>query len=288
MPELPEVETVRRTLSGAVIGLRVSAVMIERAEVIRGDRRPRCLLEGLRLIAALRHGKRLALIGAENGRRDDPGDCPAVGVHLGMSGWLMALREGEAAERSDHVHLRWRLAGAADEAWGEMIFRDPRRFGGVWTYPTFNDLRREHWKGLGPDAASGAEVIAERLLEFKRSNRSLKATLLDQGVLAGVGNIYADEALFDAGLRPQRRMRRVTASDAQRLGLSLACVLEQAIAANGSTVRDYRAAAGVAGAFQASHLVYGRGGRPCARCGGTLRSGIVAQRTTVWCPCCQR
>lgn len=276
-----------------MVGRRVSAVEVERAEVIRGDRRPGALLAGRRIVAALRHGKRLALVGARGEGAGSLNDCPAVGVHLGMSGWLVALRTGETPERSDHVHVRWRLAeedreGGRGKAWGVMIFRDPRRFGGVWTYPTLDALRREHWKGLGPDAASGPRVIAERLLEFRRSNRSLKAALLDQGVLAGVGNIYADEALFDAGLRPQHRMKRVTAREAQRLGNSLAGVLERAIAAGGSTVRDYRAAAGVTGKFQDSHLVYGRGGLACARCGGTLRSGTIAQRTTVWCPECQR
>jgi formamidopyrimidine-DNA glycosylase len=169
-----------------------------------------------------------------------------------------------------------------------LIFRDPRRFGGVRTYPSFAELHKARWSDLGPDATESPRALADRLLEFKSSTRAIKAALLDQAVLAGVGNIYADEALFAAGIKPQRRLRRVKPAEAIKLAESLSAILGRAIEAKGSTLRDYRTASGESGGFQNQHQVYGRARLPCFRCETLLRSALVGQRTTVWCPSCQR
>jgi formamidopyrimidine-DNA glycosylase len=116
----------------------------------------------------------------------------------------------------------------------------------------------------------------------------VKAVLLDQGVTAGVGNIYADESLFRAGIRPTRRGRRVKGEECERLAAAVRGVLAEAIEAGGSTLRDYADADGRRGRAQEGHAVYGRGGEACVRCGGTLRQGVVGQRTTVWCASCQK
>lgn len=281
MPELPEVETIRRELNAGLRGLRVRSVLLRRPEVVTGTRTPKALLRGTTFGEPARHGKQLALVA-------EPGDesAAAIAVHLGMSGQLLLVRPGEAPARVDHVHVEWILEDSAGGDRGRLLFRDPRRFGGVWTFPTFGALRAARWAELGPDA--GAGPVDDRLLEFKSSARSVKATLLDQAVIAGVGNIYADEALFEAGIRPTRPMRRLRPKEAVRLSDALRAVLDRAIAARGSTLRDYRTSAGDQGGFQLQHRVYGRAGQPCVRCGAPLQSGVVGQRTTVWCRGCQK
>jgi formamidopyrimidine-DNA glycosylase len=139
---------------------------------------------------------------------------------------------------------------------------------------------------LGPDAL---EVSGERLFERTRgSARAIKAGLLDQRVLAGVGNIYADESLFLAGIAPRRRAERLSREQCERLAACVRGVLAVAIEAGGSTLRDYVDADGRAGASQFAHRVYGRGGQACVACGRVLRSAVVGQRTTVWCGGCQK
>lgn len=282
MPELPEVETIRAELASTIVGLRVLNVDVRRAGVIRGRRDSAALFEGLTLATPRRHGKQLALLG-EGAAGSEP---RAMVVHLGMSGQLLRLGPEEAPVRSDHIHVRWELVDARGRGAGSVIFRDPRRFGGIWTYDSFEQLYEARWSGLGPDAAG--EDLTPRLLEYRRSVRSVKATMLDQQVMAGVGNIYADEALFEAGIRPQRSMRRLKPTEMGRLAASIRAVLERAITARGSTLRDYRTSGGESGGFQMQHQVYGRGGLACRRCGKALRSGVVGQRSTVWCPLCQR
>lgn len=284
MPELPEVETVRRDLASSVVGLRVHEVVVDRPSVVEGQRDGAALLAGLTIRAVARHGKQLAVLAGEEGATPD--GLRAICIHLGMTGQLLRLLEGEEPAAQDHVHVRWRLRDKAGRSAGRLLFRDPRRFGGIWTYESFAALRQARWSALGPDAIDGS--LAQRLVEFKSSSRPVKAVLLDQSVVAGIGNIYADEALFGAGIRPTRRMSRITGAELSRLAECVGAVLGRAIVARGSTLRDYRGADGSAGAFQLEHAVYGRAEEACRACGATLRSKPVAQRTTVWCPSCQR
>lgn len=277
MPELPEVEHLCRTLRPRVIGRRVQDVRILRRDVcesFRGESpRParttdHDLLREARISAVHRHGKQCAIV-AEDGR--------ALCVHLGMSGRLEWHAGTPAAEK--HEHLRWRLDS------GVLTFRDPRRFGGIWTFPTLELLRECRWSPLGPDAL---EITPEALrASLLRTRRALKSALLDQRVVAGVGNIYADEALFVSQLSPRRASCTLSGADAARLVDSLRGVLLASINAGGSTLRDYRDAEGRAGTAQAAHRVYGRGGLPCTRCGTELLVERVGQRTSVSCPKCQ-
>jgi len=291
MPELPEVETVRRTLEARVLGRRVTRATLRRRDVLvlPGDpaagfsragrasgapaRRARGhdLLSGDVVAAVVRHGKQLAIVG---------GTGRVVCVHLGMSGGLIWRAPGARLENGAHVHAIWRLDDGS-----RMVFRDPRRFGGLWAFPSMDELRRARWDALGPDAIGvGARALRDALA---RTDRPVKAALLDQCVLAGVGNIYADEALFAARVDPRRPGASLTPGECAALARHVRRVLARAVAARGSTLRDYRDADGLSGGYQLAHSVYGRGGEACPSCGGTLASAAVAQRTTVWCPACQ-
>lgn len=280
MPELPEVEHLRRTLVEPLVGRRVVGGSLHRRDVLRlatpaGDRRGarhhrRDLLIGTTIDRLDRHGKQLAMVG-QSGQ--------VLLVHLGMSGQLRHLPAGTEAAPRDHVHAHWRLDDGS-----RLLFRDPRRFGGLWALPSVDALN-ERWASLGPDALS---IRAGRLgAALSGTRRPIKAALLDQRVVAGLGNIYVDEALFAAGIHPL-----VPASELanDRVGLlvrEIRRILRQSLQSGGSTFRDYRDAQGRPGRTQDRHMVYGRAGRPCGRCSTTLVSLVIAQRTTVICPQCQ-
>ena len=306
MPELPEVETVRRGVASMVVGVRIASVTVRRRDIVateldplggfsraggirgadgRGRARPgrvpgAWLLAGDEVAGVERLGKQLALVGAS-------GRC--VVVHLGMSGQLLVAGRGErlptATWGSAHDHVVWRLEGRDGSSAGRMVFRDPRRFGGVFTSPDREHLVGVRWAALGPDALT---VTGEQLAERSgRSARATKAALLDQRVLAGVGNIYADEALFRAGVHPMTPTSAMGPETWEAVAARIREVLGASIEAGGSTLRDYTDAQGRAGVYALSHAVYGRAGLGCVVCGTVLETGAVAQRTTVWCPSCQ-
>ncbi|MEO1008829.1 MAG: bifunctional DNA-formamidopyrimidine glycosylase/DNA-(apurinic or apyrimidinic site) lyase [Planctomycetota bacterium] len=285
MPELPEVETLRRSLEPHLVGRTVAAATLHRRDIAvapgdppggfarqRTPARPRRLARDQMLAGAViagleRRGKQLAII-ATDGR--------AIRVHLGMSGQLLrAARAGRLP--GDHVHATWRL----DDG-GRLVFRDPRRFGGLWLV----DAGGERFDAaLGPDAlAIGA---AELRAALDGARRPIKAALLDQRVLAGVGNIYADESLFAARIHPRAIAAALDPPRISALAAAIRRTLASAVRARGSSIRDYRDPSGEPGGFQARHRVYGRAGLACHGCGRMLASDLVAQRTTVWCPGCQ-
>lgn len=274
MPELPEVETVRRSLTPHMVGRGIAAVAIARADILRNAparARRAALGQGRQVVDVLRHGKQLA-IALQDG--------PAVHVHLGMTGQLFVLAPGQEPPRRDHIHVRWTL----DSGW-KVVFRDPRRFGGVWTFPSLEALRRERWAELGPDALTirGPDLHAA----IGGSRRAVKACLLDQRLLAGVGNIYADESLFAAGIHPERPASLLSPADSVRLAGCVRRVLRDAVAARGSSLRDFLDAELRRGEQQTRFRVYGRAGQLCRVCGSTLEPALVGGRSTTFCPRCQ-
>lgn len=308
MPELPEVEVVRRDLERGWVGRRIERVVVRRADVVRlgvdagvtdetvgaeavkddrlklGDEVARrgeveaALLLGDGIADVRRHGKQLAIVGS-SGR--------VVSVHLGMSGKLLLRREekgGEELEPSgQHVHVIW-MARIGTQ-WLNLQHEDPRRFGGVWCYPSMGALVQHRWSKLGPD---GLVVTAGELLRnLSKTQRQLKAALLDQSVVAGLGNIYVDEVLFRAKLSPLMPANRVDKPAAARVVRWTHKVLGQAIEAGGSTLRDYVDTQNQQGGYQHKHQVYGRAGLPCPHCGEALEKVTVAARTTVYCKQCQ-
>jgi formamidopyrimidine-DNA glycosylase len=290
MPELPEVESVRRTLEPHLLDRWIRGVWVYRPEVINGIPLAYDLLNQGRIKRLLRKGKQLAI---------ETYDRRVICVHLGMSGqlyWQQGLGHtptASAGPRPDHVHVQWRIepdetetdAGTGTGS-GLLIFRDPRRFGEVATFRDARVLLEQRWSELGPDAL---EIEPAELTRATRTTRrAIKAVLLDQRVLAGVGNIYADESLFLAGIHPSRVARTLKATQVEALCTAIRQVLGRAIAAGGSTLRDFKNADEQPGRYAQHHQFYGRGGEACVRCGGVLTVKTLGQRTTVWCKVCQR
>ena len=279
MPELPEVETLRRSLLPHLLGRRIRRVALARRDVVRGlprgaTRARTALLEGQRVAEIRRHGKQLALIG-------DGGGC--VCVHLGMSGSLCVVSAGRrrAETASKHVHVRWRLDDGRC-----LRFRDPRRFGGLWVFEDLPRLQEKRWDGLGPDALSITPGALHARLNQTR--RALKAALLDQNLVAGLGNIYADEVLYAVRLHPLAPSNGLDPAGCRRVVRAIRRILSRALDNGGSTLRDYVDASGRPGGFQTRFKAYGRIGQPCARCGQLLEGLVVAGRTTSVCPRCQQ
>ena len=282
MPELPEVEQVRRSLAAHVIGRRIVRVELRRPDVVDfGNSKPHAakamrvsLLEGQVIGAIDRHGKQLAVL-------SDDEASPALCIHLGMTGSMAHHAPPLAPGVKKHTHVVWHLDN------GRVIsFHDPRRFGGVWCFRNRAALVASRWCRLGDDALTIEPAVLHARL--RRTTRGLKAALLDQTLVAGLGNIYVDELLFARGLHPRRRANRLKSEAVEHLVLAMRDLLGRAIASGGSTLRNYVDADGRAGGFQFEHKVYGRGGEECCRCQAVLRSRQIAGRTTVYCPTCQR
>ena len=227
----------------------------------------RALLDGAHIARLDRRGKRLALI-ARDGR--------ALVIQLGMSGQLLAVPSNERT----HRHVSWSVSGRPHP----VVFRDPRRFGGVTPYASVDELHAAWDAELGDDALS---IRPGRLAQALVGARAVKAALLDQRTIAGVGNIYADESLFRAAIDPRTRCSRLGRHQVAALARAIRTVLRRAVRTGGSTLRDHRTAFGVPGRAQQTHAVYGRAGQPCVRCGTPIRSARLAGRATCWCPCCQ-
>ena len=272
MPELPEVETICRGLTQLCVGAKVLDVHIYRAGFIRVSRKNIDLLQNLTIARVHRHGKQFAIESA-CGR--------ALLFHMGMSGSL-TVHPFEST-RAKHVHVYWTLERGNKKF--ELHHKDPRRFGYVRPFLSIQKIRDDIWSSLGPDALC---VDADDLLQrFKNKKRSIKASLLDQANIAGVGNIYADETLFQSGIHPLRNAGSISLPELEKMIKRLRVILNRSIQGGGSSIQDHQDACGRAGTFQDCHQVYGRGGEPCEICGAILKQTICAQRTTVFCSTCQ-
>jgi len=264
MPELPEVETVRRQLEPLVTGRAVTEGW--------GHPSPKFasapLAAGARIDAVGRRGKYLLLA------LDD--DRELI-IHLGMTG-VLRLRRGEL---DPHVRAWWAL----DD--GQVLeLRDVRRFGRIGVVPAGEHASLPTLAAQGPEPWDPSLDDGGFWQRTRRSRARIKTQLLSQRPVAGVGNIYADEALWRAGVHPARRS--ITRKQADRLLAELRTVLEQGIANGGTTLRDYRTPAGDLGRNQLELGAYGRAGRPCLRCGSELRRTVIDSRGTTHCPTCQR
>jgi len=232
------------------------------------------LLKGGVIGKVLRHGKQFA-IEAEDGR--------ILSMHLGMSGRIQIPGPGDPIDLEPHSHCVWSLQKASGSC--EMRFIDPRRFGGIWPVSSRQKLLSTRWSHLGPDAL---EITTEALIEgLKGRSRPLKSALLDQGIVAGLGNIYVDESLFRSGLNPKQPASTLKRDEIDRLRGVFVGILREAITMGGSTIRTWIDSTGQEGVFTKTHQVYGRDGEMCMKCGKTLSSDLVAQRQTVWCTRCQ-
>jgi len=289
MPELPEVETIARGVDARVRGDRIAEVWFSSksepfktppARQVKG-------LESRTILGVERVGKHIVVNLSSAGIRFSTKSPPPAPrpphpaaaqwiVHLGMTGRLLVT--APEAPIAPHTHARLTLTSRR-----ELRFVDPRRFGRL----EFRDLARSHtFAAAGAEPLSiGREAFAAL---FRRRRLAIKAALLNQSLLSGVGNIYADESLFRAGIRPRRPAGRLTHDELERLRLALRQVLQNAIRLGGSSVSDYVDADGVRGFFQLEHRVYQRAGDPCLVCKTPIKRILLAGRSTHFCPHCQR
>lgn len=265
MPELPEVQTVVTTLAPKLVGRRIKSVVHVRGDIVDPQT---CDLLGCltgRKIKSLHRRAKRIIFTLDDGN--------AFYIHLGMTGRLSVDPPNEVIQ--PHTHLVVHLDNVR-----QLRFRDPRRFGGIF------------WVGHGAsDDSLGPEPLTVRWDELRsrlrHTTRAVKNALMDQRLIAGLGNIYVDESLFRAGLHPLRRADRLNDEEVKTLTRSIKAVLNKAIRHRGSTLRDYVDADGAPGAFQKLHDVYDREGLPCRRCTTPIKRIIVGGRSTHYCPSCQ-
>ena len=295
MPELPEVETIVRDLRPQLAGQRIESVQLTRDKPARDRvvRYPTAVqfarrLRGRTIRTVERRGKYIVIplaVAPGNGKSATPGDAASqerLIVHLGMTGHLQVWEPEETPVK--HTHFRASLDSGL-----ELRYDDPRQFGRL-VVGSLDELidSRAFPRRLGPEPIYGdlTEAEFEKLIRARR--RPVKSALLDQSFLAGVGNIYADEACFRAEIRPSRWTNRLTLRERRALYSAIKDVLETSIAARGSSVINYVDGFGLRGANQEKLLVYGRRGEPCLRCGTPLQGTRLAGRGTVYCRKCQR
>ena len=275
MPELPEVEVTRIGLAARLQGGRVLAARCGKA--LRWPLGCRTHdLAGFTIGALARRGKYIWMPLHDGARQG------GLLWHLGMSGSL-SLLASPAPPAGPHDHFD--LATSA----GTLRLTDPRRFGAVvWSPSLDDDPARSLLQRLGPEPWDPALTADSLHAQCRHRRTSIKAALLSGELLVGAGNIYACEALFLAGIDPRARCHRLSRPRLERLLAAVRSVLARAIELGGSTLRDFRDAHGMAGAFQAEAQVYGREGQPCTTCGQPIRRIVQSQRSTFFCPHCQR
>lgn len=270
MPELPEVETTRRGVEPWSVGQQVVRVEVREPRLrwpVPADLPAQ--LQGQSIAAVERRAKYLLFHTAGG----------SLLMHLGMSGSLRVIRDASPARRHDHVDI---VLASGDR----LRFNDPRRFGCIlWLPPGESHPLLQH---LGPEPLLEA-FSGELLYRRSRGRRSaVKSFIMDAHTVVGIGNIYANEALFLAGIHPQRAAGRVSLARYERLATEIKQVLTSAISQGGTTLRDFVGGDGKPGYFAQQLFVYGRSGQPCKRCNAPLRESRLGQRTTVYCMACQR
>jgi len=272
VPELPEVETVRRSLIPHVEGRSIVAVEVRERRL----RRPlpedfAATLRGARIDNIERRGKYLLF------HLDGDADGRALLAHLGMSGSLTVRPRGAALGGHDHVALHL-------DNQRSMVLNDPRRFGlmRVGRVDELAELRN-----VGRDPLTTRLTTGEWRALVRGRRLPIKSLLMDQKLLAGIGNIYANEMLFQAGIRPRRRAANLRGRELDRLDTAMRLVLDDAVRLGGSSISDFRDATGNPGYFQIQHAVYDRAGEPCPRCETAIRRVVLSGRSTFYCPTCQ-
>jgi len=273
MPELPEAETIVRGLRRVVVGERIVRAEVLKPDILREAKRSFSPKVRERTILAVERRAKNVLLRLDAER--------IIAVNLGMTGRLLPFPSPpRGSARPAHVAVRFRLASG-----GVLLFDDVRRFGTVECLTTAEWQPRSD--AMGPEPLA-ADYRADALLHgLGRSRTPIRSWLLDQRRIAGVGNIYAAEALFLAGIHPRTPADQVGRAGAEALHGSVRHVLREAIEAGGTTIRDYRNAEGEMGEYAVQLFVYGRDGEPCLRCGSTVERTVFANRSAFFCPTCQ-
>lgn len=272
MPELPEVQTVVNTLAPHLVGARIVRVVHLRPDIVTPLS---CnfaeMATGRRIRSIERRAKRIVFV---------LDDDETFYIHLGMSGRLTLEESGSAVVPHTHLILEVQGGSNGDGLAMQVRFRDPRRFGGVFVCDA-----TAHDQELGPEPLTLPEQ--ELGARLARTTRAIKNSLLDQRLIAGLGNIYVDESLHAAKIHPLTRADKLSSEEVSTLCRSIKSVLRKALKHRGSTLRDYVDARGGKGAFQKLHAAYDREGLPCPRCGSLIRRIVLGGRSTCFCPTCQ-
>jgi formamidopyrimidine-DNA glycosylase len=271
MPELPEVETTRLGIEPHVSGVRIIEVIVRRSDLRQPISEDLSEIEKQRIISVSRRSKYLLL---------HINDGSTMLLHLGMSGSLRVISPADPWKTHDHIGIT--LGNGK-----QLRFHDPRRFGLVLRL-TGDPMTHPLLKDLGPEPLG--EEFTAALLQAACGKRSaaIKLVIMDAKVVVGVGNIYASEALFRAGILPRTAARRISKPRLTKLANAIRTVLTDAIAAGGTTLRDFLHADGEPGYFRQKLFVYDRKGDPCRVCGTSIRHAVLGQRSTYWCPNCQK
>jgi formamidopyrimidine-DNA glycosylase len=274
MPELPEVETVRRTLEPSLVGKTIIKVEIVTGKIVKqpGLEEFNTELQGREVAAVKRRGKYLLLELSGN---------KTLVVHLRMTGQFTYC--SSATKREKHTHLMFTLSDGQ-----QLRYVDTRQFGEMHLLPTEEYSSIRGLSALGPEPLGEGFYLQGFQQQLAGKKTKLKALLLDQSFLAGMGNIYVDEALFRAGVQPDRSANSLTAKEAGAVYTAVREVLAEGIEFRGTSIKDYVDGDGRSGSFQERLQVYGRAGATCKRCGDTLEKARVAGRTTVFCSRCQQ
>jgi formamidopyrimidine-DNA glycosylase len=270
MPELPEVEVTRRGIAQALVGARIAQVRLGKPLRWPLGCEP-AVLVGQRIVAVARRGKYVVFTL----------DAGVLLLHLGMSGSIQCLPQLPQAGAHDHFDL------VTDQ--GGMRLNDPRRFGAVVYAASLQDpVARKLLDGLGPEPLEAGFTPAVLHAALQRHHAAIKPVLLAGHAVVGVGNIYACEALFLAGIRPTTSANKISKPRAARLHAAIVQVLTQALNSGGSTLRNFSGTQGDVGRYQQAVLVYGREGKPCKQCGAPIRQIRQGQRSTFFCTFCQK
>ncbi|WP_070120512.1 DNA-formamidopyrimidine glycosylase [Bacillus marinisedimentorum] len=273
MPELPEVETVKETLKELVVGKQIAGCKVAWPKMVKhpDDAELFCLdIKGQTIRDVRRRGKFLKFI------LDDD----VMLSHLRMEGRYGLFRSAEPV--AAHTHALFTFTDGT-----ELRYQDVRKFGTLHLFKKGTEEELPPLSGLGPEPLSESFAADDLERQFRKTSRNVKTVLLDQRAVAGLGNIYVDEALFRAGIMPDRPAAGLTKEEVEKLHLSIKNTLSEAVDKGGSTVRSYVNTQGKIGMFQLEHFVYARNGEPCRNCGKEIEKKTVGGRGTHYCPACQ-
>lgn len=272
MPELPEVETTRRGIIPHVIGVRISEIIVRRSDLRQSVSATLPALEGQVISGVSRRSKYLLFA---------IGDGSTLLIHLGMSGNLRVIDPADDWKKHDHV-------GITLESGRQLRFHDPRRFGLVLRLTENDPMSHPLLKDLGPEPLEESFTLDHLKAACAKRSAAIKLVIMDAKTIVGVGNIYASEALFRAGIRPAVAANKISRPRLAKLVTAIREVLSAAILEGGTTLRDFLNSDGQPGYFKQRLFVYDRKGEPCRKCGTPIRHAVLGQRSTYWCPACQK
>jgi formamidopyrimidine-DNA glycosylase len=271
MPELPEVETIVKGLQKTVVGRKIKSINVIFPGIVKQETEKfRKNAEKTKIVKVRRRGKYI-LIDLSNGK--------TILAHLGMTGNFLLVKSSSPWNKHDHLIIRFY------ENHKELRYNDQRKFGKLKSFPTCKEKNVSELEKLGPESLN---ISASDFINlFQKRKGRIKSALLNQQIIAGLGNIYADESLFEAKIHPAQRIDKLSPQRLKRLHQAIQKILRKAIKAGGSSIENYYNVNGEIGSFQLQHKVYGREGLPCKKCGTKIKRIKINQRSSYFCPKCQ-